>query len=102
MYSDKHFNIKPRYVEHPPETDHGTWTDSAADFEGIFVGIMSGVEVLVRIVLGLIGTVVLISAALIFVAFLAWCWSWTLPQPQPIAKRSQHEHLQEERRSPAR
>ena len=101
MYSDENFNISPRYVERLPETDHGTWTDSAGDFEEVFVGMMSGAEAFFRIVLGLIGVVVLISAALIFVAFLAWCWSWTLPQPKH-STRSRYEHIQKDGRSPAR
>src|SRR6266498_999495 len=102
MYSDKNFNIKPRYVEHLPGSNPGTRAELDDVFPEIVGGLLHGFSIFLQIVLGLVGVVVLISAALILVAFLAWCWSWTLPQHKPLTQRRDHVDIQEVRGSSAR
>src|SRR6266849_2237184 len=89
MYSNRNFEIREEYVD----PDEIQFMPPEFSWEALGQGIA-----------WVFGFVAILFAAGIVVAIVGWIWSFTQVNPptQPQAQRSQQEHLQEERRSPAR
>src|SRR2546427_5842716 len=106
MYSDRNFDILPRYRERLPRVRvHGARVvvqnaEPQNELDDAFseIGAM-----FIQGVAYLFGLVVILFAACLLAAIVGWLWSFTqTPQQQQLTQRSQYVDIQKARRSPAR
>jgi len=96
MYSDRNFEIRQEFVDPNDAPLRARVRDPEID--GIFLPL---IEAFFRVMLWTGVAVVIAIIVLFALMFLGWVHSFTLTsQLQPPTQSSQHEHIQQERRSP--